>query len=55
VNPSTVNPSLVRLAVTHPERCRCADPMPVERAERKGVAAVVCQRCGRRTPARLRR
>jgi len=55
VNPSTVNPSLVRLAVTHPERCSCTDPMPLERADRKGAAVLVCQRCGLRVPARLGR
>jgi hypothetical protein len=55
VNQTTVNPSLVRFAVTNPDRCRCAEPMPVERAERKGVAAVICQRCGLRAPVRLGR
>jgi len=53
VSSGIVNPALVRFAVTHPRRCRCADPMPLERAERKGVAAFVCQRCGLRVPARL--
>jgi len=47
--------SLVRYALTHPDNCSCVDPIPVERAERKGAAVVVCQRCGLRVPIRLRR
>jgi hypothetical protein len=26
--------------------CTCEKPLPVERAERKGVAVTVCARCG---------
>jgi hypothetical protein len=52
---STLTESVVRLATTHPDRCSCADPVPVERAERKGAAVVLCQRCGLRVPLRLRR
>ncbi len=55
MNPGSVNPLLVRFAVTRLERCRCPDPMPVERAVRKGAAVLVCRRCGLRPPARLRR
>jgi hypothetical protein len=47
----TPSQSVVRLAAAAPDRCRCADPLPVERAERKGAAVVVCQRCG--LPPRL--
>jgi hypothetical protein len=50
----TLNQTIVRRASAHPETCSCADPIPVERAERKGAAVVVCQRCGLRVPARLR-
>jgi hypothetical protein len=46
--------TIVRTATSHPHACRCADPVPVERAERKGAAVVVCQRCGLRVPVRLR-
>ena len=52
---TTLNASVVRLARTNPHRCSCADPIPVERAERKGAAVVVCQRCGLRVSLRLRR
>jgi len=34
--------------------CACERPLPVERAERKGAAEVVCLRCGGSVPARLR-
>jgi hypothetical protein len=50
----TPTQSIVRRATTHPETCACTDPVPVERAERKGAAVVVCQRCGLRVPLRLR-
>jgi hypothetical protein len=33
-------------------RCTCAEPIPVERAARKGAAVTVCVRCGK--PAKLR-
>jgi hypothetical protein len=51
---STLNQTIVRRASAHPDPCSCADPIPVERAERKGAAVVVCLRCGLRVPARLR-
>jgi hypothetical protein len=35
------------------ERCACAQPIPVERAKRKGAAVTVCARCGRPVPLRL--
>jgi hypothetical protein len=50
----TLNQTIVRRASAHPESCSCFDPIPVERAERKGAAVVVCLRCGLRVPARLR-
>jgi hypothetical protein len=28
-------------------RCTCAQPIPVERAIRKGAATIECARCGR--------
>ncbi|HEX3054901.1 MAG TPA: hypothetical protein VHP82_02020 [Gaiellaceae bacterium] len=34
--------------------CECADPIPVQRAARKGAAVTICQRCGLRVPLRLR-
>lgn len=51
---TTLNQSILRRAVAHPQTCRCDDPLPVARAERKGAAVSVCQRCGRRVPVRLR-
>jgi hypothetical protein len=33
--------------------CRCADPIPVERATRKGAARTECIRCGRPIALRL--
>ncbi|HXH97451.1 MAG TPA: hypothetical protein VNH40_09605 [Gaiellaceae bacterium] len=51
---SMLNQTIVRRASAHPNPCSCADPIPVERAERKGAAVVVCLRCGLRVPARLR-
>jgi len=51
---STLNQTIVRTAVTQPQTCRCADPIPVARAERKGAAVTVCHRCGSRVPVRLR-
>ena len=50
----SLNQSVVRRAVAHPQACRCPDPVPVARAERKGAAVTVCQRCGLRVPVRLR-
>ena len=34
-------------------RCTCAQPIPVERATRKGAATTECARCGRPVPLRL--
>ncbi len=39
---------------TSTETCSCEQPLPVQRAERKGAAITVCARCGLRVPARLR-
>lgn len=47
--------AVVRRAPSRPHLCECKEPMPVERAARKGAAVVVCQRCGLSVPARLRR
>jgi hypothetical protein len=47
--------AVVHRAATQPHLCDCREPMPVERAARKGAALVVCQRCGLSVPARLRR
>ena len=33
--------------------CTCADPVPVERATRKGAAATECARCGKPIALRL--
>jgi len=34
-------------------RCTCAQPIPVERATRKGAAVTECARCGRPVPLTL--
>ncbi len=36
-----------------PKTCTCAQPIPVERAERKGASWTECARCGRPLPVRL--
>jgi hypothetical protein len=46
--------TIVRRATTAPTACACPTPIPVERAERKGAAVVVCLRCGYRVPQTLR-
>ncbi len=33
--------------------CTCVDPLPVERATRKGAAQRECLRCGKPIPLRL--
>ena len=35
------------------ETCSCQQPLPIEKAERKGAAVTVCLRCGLPIPARL--
>ena len=35
--------------------CTCAKPVPVERAERKGVAHTECGRCALPLPLKFRR
>ena len=45
---------LLRTAVASGEACACADPIPVQRAERKGAALTICLRCGLWVAARLR-
>ena len=45
--------TMLRAATTNAS-CRCDDPIPVQRAERKGAAVSLCQRCGLRVPLRLR-
>jgi len=34
-------------------RCTCVQPIPVERATRKGAAVTMCARCGKPVPLRL--
>jgi hypothetical protein len=51
---SMPNRSILSPAAPHAETCRCAEPLPVVRAERKGAAVTVCRRCGSRIPVRLR-
>jgi hypothetical protein len=38
---------------TSTSTCTCADPIPVERATRKGAAEIECARCGRPIAPRL--
>ncbi len=45
---------LLRSAVASSVTCSCLDPIPVQRAERKGAALTICLRCGLRVAARLR-
>jgi hypothetical protein len=52
--PETHTETILRAATSSSETCACRDPIPVQRAERKGAALTVCQRCGLRVPARLR-
>lgn len=49
----TLTQSILRTAAAREETCACADPLPVERAERKGAALTVCLRCGLRVKVRL--
>jgi len=49
----TPTQTILRRAVASAEACSCDDPLPAQRAERKGAAVVVCLRCGLRVPARL--
>ena len=46
--------SILQAAAATSATCVCADPIPVQRAARKGAAVTVCQRCGLRVPPRLR-
>jgi hypothetical protein len=52
--PETQTERILRIATASEDVCSCTDPIPVQRAERKGAALTVCQRCGLRVPARLR-
>jgi hypothetical protein len=52
--PETHSETILRAAAASSDTCSCADPIPVQRAERKGAALTVCQRCGLRVAARLR-
>ena len=36
-----------------PKTCTCTQPIPVERAERKGASWTECARCHRPLPVRL--
>ena len=46
--------SILRTAAATSATCDCVDPIPVQRAARKGAAVTICQRCGLRVPLRLR-
>jgi hypothetical protein len=46
--------TILRTAWASHETCTCDDPVPTQRAERKGAAITVCLRCGLRMAARLR-
>ena len=46
--------SILEAATATSATCECADPIPVQRAARKGAAVTICQRCGLRVPLRLR-
>ncbi|MBV8064656.1 MAG: hypothetical protein JOY72_03720 [Actinobacteria bacterium] len=46
--------SILKTASSTSATCECADPIPVQRAARKGAAVTICQRCGLRVPLRLR-
>jgi hypothetical protein len=50
----TQNQLLTRHAVASSGTCTCSDPIPVQRAERKGAALTICIRCGLRVAATLR-
>jgi hypothetical protein len=52
--PFTPTQTILRAAFASHESCSCDDPMPVQRAERKGAAVVVCLRCGLCVAPRLR-
>lgn len=45
--------TILKTASTSNDTCRCADPIPLQRARRKGAALTICQRCGLRVPLRL--
>jgi hypothetical protein len=46
--------AILKTATATSATCECADPIPVQRAARKGAAVTICQRCGLRVPLRLR-
>ena len=46
--------SILKTAAATDATCGCSDPIPVQRAARKGAAVTICQRCGLRVPLRLR-
>jgi hypothetical protein len=50
----TQTQTILRTAWASDTTCTCADPVPSQRAERKGAAVTVCLRCGLRIAARLR-
>ena len=49
-----ITTTIMRTATASSSTCECTDPIPVQRAERKGAAVTICQRCGLRVPPRLR-
>jgi hypothetical protein len=46
--------TILKTASSTSATCDCADPIPVQRAARKGAAVTICQRCGLHVPLRLR-
>ena len=46
--------AILKTATATGATCDCADPIPVQRAARKGTAVTICQRCGLRVRLRLR-
>jgi len=49
-----ITTTIMQVASGTDASCRCSDPIPVQRAARKGAAVTICQRCGLRVPLRLR-
>jgi len=51
---SQLTTTILDTAASTSATCGCTDPIPVERAKRKGAAVTICQRCGLRVAPRLR-
>jgi hypothetical protein len=50
LTPTTGPPRQIASAA---DDCACVTPLPVQKAERKGVARTCCARCGRPIPLRF--